>query len=66
MAPLNRKPLLVSAGLGLAILAFINLFNYLDRYVVSALFESLKASELRLSDAHRCSARSATGAAGPG
>jgi MFS family permease len=51
MAPLNRKPLLVSAGLGLAILAFINLFNYLDRYVVSALFESLKASELRLSDA---------------
>jgi MFS family permease len=59
MAPLNRKPLLVSAGLGLAILAFINLFNYLDRYVVSALFESLKASELRLSDAQLGSLMSA-------
>ena len=39
-----------SAGLGLAILAFVNLFNYLDRFVVSALFESLKHSELALSD----------------
>jgi len=29
----------------------INLFNYLDRYVVSALVESLKHSELALSDA---------------
>jgi MFS family permease len=38
-----------SAGAGLAILAFINLFNYLDRYVVSAVFESLKHS-LALSD----------------
>ena len=37
-----------SAGLGLAILAFVNLFNYLDRFVVSALFESLKHSELAL------------------
>ncbi len=40
-----------SAGWGLAILAFVNLFNYLDRYLVPALFESLKHSDLRLSDA---------------
>jgi MFS family permease len=46
----SRNSLLVSARLGLAILSFINLFNYLDRYVVSALFESLKHSELHLSD----------------
>jgi len=39
-----------SAGWGLAILSFINLFNYLDRFLVPALFESLKRSELRLSD----------------
>jgi len=36
--------------LALAVLTFINLFNYLDRYVISALVESLKGSELRLSD----------------
>lgn len=40
-----------SASLGLAVLSFINLFNYLDRYVVSAVVESLKRSELALSDA---------------
>ncbi len=40
-----------SATLGLAVLSFINLFNYLDRYVVSALVESLKASDLHLDDA---------------
>ena len=40
-----------SARLALAVLAFINLFNYLDRYVVSALVESLKRSEPALSDA---------------
>jgi MFS transporter, Spinster family, sphingosine-1-phosphate transporter len=39
-----------SAGWGLAILSFINLFNYLDRFLVPALFESLKRSELKLSD----------------
>jgi MFS family permease len=59
MALLTRTPLVVSAGLGLAILAFINLFNYLDRYVVSALFESLKHSELALSDAELGSLMSA-------
>ena len=36
--------------MGLAVLSFINLFNYLDRYLVPALFESLKGSELHLSD----------------
>ena len=37
---------------GLLILTFINLFNYLDRYVVSALVESLrKVPELELTDA---------------
>jgi MFS family permease len=41
-----------SAGFGLAVLSFINLFSYLDRYVVSALIESLKHSELGLSDAN--------------
>jgi MFS family permease len=40
-----------SAAWGLAILSFINLFNYLDRYLVSALVERLKHSELALTDA---------------
>jgi MFS family permease len=41
-----------SAGFGLAVLAFINLFSYLDRYIVSALAESLKAAGMGLSDAN--------------
>lgn len=45
------KSWLNSAGWGLAILSFINLFNYLDRFLVPALFESLKHSELGLTDA---------------
>ena len=40
-----------SAGFGLAVLSVINLFSYLDRYIVSALIESLKHSELALTDA---------------
>jgi predicted MFS family arabinose efflux permease len=44
------KSWLNSAAWGLAILSFINLFNYLDRYLVSALVEPLKHSELALSD----------------
>jgi MFS family permease len=44
------KAWISSAGVALAILAFINLFNYLDRYLVSALVESLKHSELALTD----------------
>ena len=38
------------ARLALAVLTLTNFFNYLDRYVVSALVESLKRSELHLSD----------------
>ncbi len=51
MAHAPQKPWIASASVGLAILSFINLFNYLDRYIVSALVESLKHSELALSDA---------------
>jgi MFS transporter, Spinster family, sphingosine-1-phosphate transporter len=47
----GRRAWIGSAGLALAVLSFINLFNYLDRYIVSALVESLKHSELALSDA---------------
>ncbi len=47
----TQKSWLRSAGFGLAVLSFINLFSYLDRYVVSALIESLKHSDLGLSDA---------------
>jgi len=39
------------ARFALAVLTFINLLNYLDRYVLSALVESLRRSELHLSDA---------------
>ncbi len=39
-----------AARIALAVLTLINLFNYLDRYVVASLVESLKRSELRLSD----------------
>ena len=48
----TQKSWVRSAGFGLAVLSFINLFSYLDRYVVSALVESLKHSELGLSDAN--------------
>jgi MFS transporter, Spinster family, sphingosine-1-phosphate transporter len=48
----NQKPSLAAANFGLAILAFINLFSYLDRYVVSGVLESLKHSDLGLSDAN--------------
>ena len=48
-----------SAGFGLAILSFINLFSYLDRYIVSALLESLKQAHLGLTDANLGSLMSA-------
>ncbi len=48
-----------SAALGLAVLSFINLFSYLDRYVVSALLESLKQANLGLTDANLGSLMSA-------
>jgi predicted MFS family arabinose efflux permease len=41
-----------SASFGLAVLSFINLFSYLDRYIVAALIESLKHANLGLSDAN--------------
>ena len=50
MAEQKQKSLLGSANFGLAILAFINLFSYLDRFVVSGVLESLKHSDLGLSD----------------
>jgi MFS family permease len=39
-----------SAHWALAVLTLINLVNYLDRFVVSAVVESLRKSELRLDD----------------
>lgn len=39
-----------AARWSLGVLTLINLFNYLDRFVVSALVESLKKSELALTD----------------
>jgi MFS family permease len=50
MSVAQPRTWLVSAGWGLAILTLINLFNYLDRFVVASLFESLKHSTLALSD----------------
>ena len=38
------------AVLGLTILTFVNMFNYLDRYLVSAVAQSLKKSPLALTD----------------
>jgi len=46
----GRQTLLSSASFALAVLTFINLLNYLDRFVVSALAETLKHSSLALSD----------------
>ena len=46
-----RREIDRQARFALAVLTVINLLNYLDRYVLSALVESLRRSELRLSDA---------------
>ena len=51
----SREALIGSAGAALAVLTFINLFNYLDRYVLSTLVESLRRSELHLSDTQAAS-----------
>jgi len=48
----TQKSWVRSASFGLGILSIINLLSYMDRYVVSALVESLKHSELGLSDAN--------------
>src|SRR5437667_10555814 len=50
MTALGSTPLARSARRALAVLTLINLFNYLDRWIVAALAESMKHSELRLSD----------------
>jgi MFS family permease len=52
VADQTQKSWVRSASFGLGVLSFINLFSYLDRYIVSALIESLKHSELGLSDAN--------------
>src|ERR1041385_9126585 len=47
----TRSPLAVgTARAALLVLTLINLFNYLDRWIVAALAESMKHSELQLSD----------------
>ncbi|HXP26599.1 MAG TPA: MFS transporter [Steroidobacteraceae bacterium] len=50
MVEQKQKSWHASANAGLAILAFINLFSYLDRFVVAGVLESLKHSDLGLSD----------------
>jgi MFS family permease len=50
VAEQKQQSWLGSANFGLAVLAFINLFSYLDRFVVSGVLESLKHSDLGLSD----------------
>src|SRR5690348_17712600 len=47
----TASPLAIrTARTGLLVLTLINLFNYLDRWIVAALAESMKHSELHLSD----------------
>ena len=48
--PVGRT-VVARGGAALAVLTGINLLNYLDRWIVAALAESMKHSELRLSDA---------------
>jgi len=51
-SPSPARPAQTAARWGLFVLTLVNLFNYLDRYVVSALVESLKKDpQLHLSDA---------------
>ena len=59
MTDQTQKSWVRAATFGLGILSVINLFSYLDRYVVSALIESLKHSELGLTDANLGSLMSA-------
>jgi MFS transporter, Spinster family, sphingosine-1-phosphate transporter len=46
----KQKPWVATANIGLAILAIINLLSYMDRYVVAGVLESLKHSNLGLTD----------------
>ncbi|MEA2165655.1 MAG: transporter, Spinster family, sphingosine-phosphate transporter [Thermoanaerobaculia bacterium] len=50
MAVAIETPAAQRAAHALAILTLINLFNYLDRWVVAPVVESIKKSELHLSD----------------
>jgi sugar phosphate permease len=50
VAEQKQNSWLPSANAGLAILAIINLLSYLDRYIPAAVLESLKKSDLGLSD----------------
>jgi MFS family permease len=52
MPQTTPKSLLQSGAFALGVLAFINLFNYLDRFVVAAVFESLKRDGLARTDAN--------------
>src|SRR4051794_29257038 len=48
--PIDSPAARRAARYALAILTLINLFNYLDRWVVASVVESIKKSELHLSD----------------
>ncbi len=50
MVEQKQKPWMATANIGLAILAVINLLSYMDRYVVAGVLESLKHSNLGLTD----------------
>lgn len=50
MVPTASYDFTRTARTGLVVLTLINLFNYLDRWIVAALAESMKHSELQLSD----------------
>src|SRR5437773_10923729 len=50
MTATGVTPVARASRAGLVVLTLINLFNYLDRWIVAALAESMKHSELRLSD----------------
>jgi MFS transporter, Spinster family, sphingosine-1-phosphate transporter len=52
VADQTQKSWVRSAGFGLAVLSFINLFSYLDRYILAAVLESLKHADLGLTDAN--------------
>ena len=59
MTDQTQKSWVRAATFGLGVLSIINLFSYLDRYIVSALLESLKHSDLGLTDANLGSLMSA-------
>src|SRR3989442_10078648 len=50
MIPTTPHDFTRTARAGLVVLTLINLFNYLDRWIVAALAESMKHSKLQLSD----------------